>query len=179
MRQGGDAAASRSPGIETLTRAGLGRRWCALVYEGFLLSALILVAGFALLPIVGPPHAGLSYSARELYLLPPASSAFLFLAYTLVAGGYCIGLWSNGRRTLAMKTWGLGLVSAAGRPVDVRQATRRYLAAWIGPAAGLTGYFLFGGWGLTAGLLNYYWGWLDPDGQFLHDRIAGTRLTRT
>lgn len=173
------ASPGSSATLKALQRAGLGRRWCALIYESLLLSALLLVAGFALLPIVGPSHSGPSYSAQELYLPPPTSSAFLFLAYIVVAGGYCIVLWTNGRRTLAMKTWRLGLATKDGRLVDVRHATKRYLSAWIGPAAGLAGYYLLGGWGLSAGLLNYYWGWLDPDGQFLHDRIAGTCIIRT
>jgi uncharacterized RDD family membrane protein YckC len=170
------ASGSGAPGAPL--SAGLGRRWCALAYEVFLLFALLLVASFAILPIIGPPHRGTAYSARELYLLPSTSSAFLFLFYVVFAGIYCIGFWSSGRRTLAMKTWGLGLATAAGRTVDIRHATKRYLAAWIGPLAGIAGYALFGSWGLIAGLLNYCWGWLDSDGRFLHDRIAGTRLIK-
>jgi uncharacterized RDD family membrane protein YckC len=170
--------ASAATAAKPLPPAGLGRRWCALVYEGFLLFALFLVAGFAVLPIIGPTHAGIAYSAQQLYVLPSSSSAFLFFFYVVVAGIYCIGFWSNGRRTLAMKTWGLALVTADGRPVDIRFATKRYLAAWIGPAAGLAGFVLLGSWGLAVGLFNYYWAWLDSDQRFLHDRIAGTRITR-
>ena len=158
--------------------AGLSRRWSALVYEGFLLFALLLVAGFAALPLIGPGHSGTTYSAHELYVLRASSSAFLFVLYVVVAGVYCVGFWSDGRQTLAMKTWGLALVTGDGREVDVRRATIRYFAAWIGPIAGLGGFALLGAWGMAAGLLNYYWGWLDPDHQFLHDRIAGTRIIR-
>ncbi|MFS8087373.1 MAG: RDD family protein, partial [Acidobacteriota bacterium] len=142
------------------------------------LSALLLAAGFAILPIIGPQQTGTGHSAQQLYVLPATSSAFLFFFYVMVAGIYCIGFWSNGRRTLAMKTWGLGFTTVDGRVVDIRGATIRYFAAWIGPAAGIVGFYLFGGWGVAAGLLNYYWGWLDRDGQFLHDRIAGTRIIR-
>ena len=178
MTPAGAGAAIDTTAAEAPLPAGLGRRWCALVYEGFLLFALLLVAGFAALPIIGPTHAGTAFSARQLYVLPSTSSAFLFFFYVVVAGIYCIGFWSNGRRTLALKTWGLALTTADGRPVDIRHATKRYLAAWIGPAAGLAGFFLLGSWGWAAGLLNYYWGWLDSDGRFLHDRIAGTRIIR-
>jgi uncharacterized RDD family membrane protein YckC len=163
---------------EIVPSAGLGRRWCALVYEGFLLAAVLLIAGFAALPLIGPVNTGTAYSARQLYVLPWSSSAFLSLFYVAVAGVYCIFFWSNGRRTLAMKTWGLALATGDGRQVDVRHATKRYLGAWIGPAAGLAGFVLFGSWGLWAGLLNYYCAWIDRDRQFLHDRIAGTRIVR-
>lgn len=178
MTPAGAGPATSSRAAEACLPAGLIRRWCALGYEGFLVSALLLVAGFAVLPIIGPPHTGAAYSAQQLYLLPPSSSAFLFFFYVVVAGIYCIGLWSNGRRTLAMKTWGLSLATVDGQPVDIRHATKRYLATLIGPAAGLAGFALLGSLGLAAVLLNYYWGWLDSDRRFLHDRIAGTRIIR-
>ncbi|MBK9609231.1 MAG: RDD family protein, partial [Betaproteobacteria bacterium] len=69
-----------------------------------------------------------------------------------------------------------GLAASGGGPLDVRQATRRYLAAWIGPAAGFAAYGAIGVWGLVVLPLNYYWGWLDRERQFLHDRLAGTRV---
>lgn len=178
MTGAGAGPADNPAGVRIKVSAGLPRRWCALVYESLLLFALLLVAGFAALPVIGPPHTGTAYSARQLYLLPASSSAFLFCLYVVVAGVYCVGFWSNGRRTLAMKTWGLALATLDGNHQDVRRATIRYFAGWIGPAAGLAGFALFGSWGLAAGLLNYYWGWLDADRQFLHDRIAGTRIIR-
>ena len=172
-------APGAGPGAADAERsAGLTRRWCALVYEAFLLFALLLVAGFAILPIIGPPRSGTDHAAQQLYLLPATSSAFLFFFYFAVAGIYCVGFWSNGRRTLAMKTWGLALVKADCGPVDVRSATKRYFAAWLGPAAGIAGYYHFGALGLAAGLVNYGWVWLDSDKRFLHDRLAGTRIIR-
>ena len=32
--------------------------------------------------------------------------------------------------------------------------------------------------GLAAGVLGIAWALIDPDRQFLHDRLAGTRLVR-
>ena len=158
--------------------AGLVRRLGALVYEGLLLFALLLVAGFAILPVVGPRTVQGSHAASDLYVLPTASGAFLFLYYFVVAGVYCITLWSGGRRTLAMKTWGLGLSARDGSPPGRRQATGRYFAAWIGPALGLACYMAVGRWGLFAGLLGYAWALVDRDRQFLQDRLAGTRIVR-
>jgi uncharacterized RDD family membrane protein YckC len=148
------------------------------VYEALLLTALLLVAGFAVLPLISPRVAVATHAAAELYVLPPASGAFLFLYYFVVAGVYCISFWTRGRRTLAMKTWGLALVDHDGAQVSSRRAIRRYFAAWIGPMLGLGAYLLAGRWGLVAGLAGLAWALADPDHQFLHDRLAGTRLVR-
>jgi uncharacterized RDD family membrane protein YckC len=63
-----------------------------------------------------------------------------------------------------MKTWELRLVSADGGPISVQRATLRYLLACL--SVGLAG----------AGLA---WAAFDRDGQFLHDRLAGTRIVRS
>jgi uncharacterized RDD family membrane protein YckC len=167
------------PAAVRATAATLPRRWAALFYEALLLGALLLVAGFAVLPLVDPGLRGVSRTAADLYLLEPGSRALLLLYYVAVSGAYCIGFWSNGRRTLPMKTWGLALVLRDGGTLDIGRATRRFAAGWIGPAAGLAGYAAFGRWGLALGLVNHAWAWIDRDKQFLHDRLAGTRIIRS
>ena len=167
-----------APTLGSTAEAGLLRRWCALAYEALLLAALLLVAGFAVLPLVGMPGTGQPRAATDLYVLPAGSRAFLFVFYVAVAGIYFTRFWTKGRRTLPMKTWGLGLLGPSESPLGSRVAIIRYFAGWIGPLTGLAGYALWGRWGLLAGLLNYYWAWLDPDRRFLHDRIAGTRIVR-
>ena len=157
--------------------ASLLRRWGALIYEALLVAAVLLIAGFAILPLLGPPPAG-AHTADRLYLLTLPSRAFLFLYYVAVLGLYCIGFWTAGRRTLAMKTWGLAIRTAAGDPLVPRDAVKRYFAAWIGPAAGLGMYAWLGRWGLIAGLINYVWAWFDSRSLFLHDRLAGTKIIR-
>ena len=79
-----------------------------------------------------------------------------------VVGAYFVGFWTRGGQTLAMKTWRIRLEAAAGGPVDTARAVRRYLFALVGAAA------------LGFGFL---WALLDREGQFLHDRLAGTRLS--
>ena len=94
---------------------------------------------------------------------------------------YFVWSWTGGRRTLPMKTWHLRVTTANGTPLTGKTALLRYLAAWIGPALALIGYailrdFSHGGWALWLLAFNFLWAWGDPDRQFLHDRIAGTRL---
>ena len=70
---------------------------------------------------------------------------------------------------------------APGALVAPRLALLRYLAAWIGPALAVAAYAALAryGWGAHAAwlvALNFLWALVDPDRQFLHDRIAGTRI---
>lgn len=128
--------------------AGLLRRLASFAYEALLLGALLLIAGYL---VVGFGRDGVAGAWRPFY------QAY----YLAVAGGYFCWFWSRGRRTLAMKTWRLHLVTAAGQPLSPMRALGRFLLATLGLSA-------FG-----VGLL---WAIFDPDRLFLHDRLAGTRL---
>jgi uncharacterized RDD family membrane protein YckC len=80
-----------------------------------------------------------------------------------------------------MKTWHMALVTRAGTPVPRRTALVRYAAWWIGPALGLAAYVLLRPYGLGALalpllVLNYLAAFVDANRQFLHDRVAGTRV---
>lgn len=78
--------------------------------------------------------------------------------------GYFVWCWLNGGQTLPMKTWKLQLVATDGTAVRPLQAVLRYLAAW--PCISLLG-------------IGIFWALVDRDRQFLHDRLAGTRIIRT
>jgi uncharacterized RDD family membrane protein YckC len=158
-------------------RASLARRLASLAYETLLASALILVAAFALAPLITPRVAGTS----ELRIPGLAERVVLFCALFALAALYFVTSWSSGRRTLAMKTWRLRLVDRDGHPIDRKHALARYLAAWIGPAMALAGYAALHAYALAAHAawlvaLNFLWALVDPDRQFLHDRIVGTRI---
>jgi uncharacterized RDD family membrane protein YckC len=157
--------------------ATLTRRIGALTYEALLVIAMAFGLGFALLPIVSP----VGSASREL-VVPPLLGRTI-MACALVGGGalYFGWCWSRGRRTLPQKTWRLRLVGADGGPVSWRRALLRYAAAWIGPAMALAGYAALHTTGhahnaLAFMLVNYGWALVDRDRQFLHDRIAGTRV---
>lgn len=94
--------------------------------------------------------------------LRPVEHTGLFRVYLLaVCGVYLVWFWRHGGQTLAMKTWRIRLVDASGGPVGLGQAWLRYACAVGGLAA-------FG--------LGFIWAVWDRDQQFLHDRLAGTRL---
>lgn len=158
-----------------LEPASFARRIGALLYEALLLVAMAFFAGFLFLPVVSPWGAG----HRTLTVPPVLARTMMFCAMAGGAAAYYAWCWSGSRRTLPQKTWRLRLVNRRGGPPSRRQALVRYAAAWIGPALALAGYALLhasgnAGNALAFAALNYCWAIIDPDRQFLHDRIAGT-----
>jgi len=129
-------------------RAGLGRRLLAMLYDALLVFAVAFFAGLTFYAIGGGAQAGLRRHAFQ---------AWLFI----VLGCYFVLCWRRGGGTLAMHTWRLRLVRRDGARVGLAQAWLRYMLAW--PSLLLLG----------AGVL---WALLDRDRQFLHDRLARTRI---
>jgi uncharacterized RDD family membrane protein YckC len=161
-------------------QAGLARRLAASLYEILLLGALAVAVGLILLPFLGPDAAKASGA-----VVPPrpTARAVSFACLFAVFGGYCIWLWSGGRRSLPMRTWGLALLTSAGAAASPGRAALRYLGGWIGPACAIAAYLALRPYGhrrWAAALLavNYAWAFVDRDRRFLHDRLVGTRLVR-
>jgi uncharacterized RDD family membrane protein YckC len=127
---------------------GIARRLACAVYELLLLAALVLVATFPFLALTGDASYGPKRHLLQAYVL-------------VVAGVYLVAFWTRGGQTLAMKTWGIRLVARDGEPIAIARATLRYVLAIAG---------------LAAAGLGFLWAFWDRDGQFLHDRLAGTRL---
>ena len=149
-------------------------------YEALLLGALLFIANFLLLPIVSP-----AYRAGVPALIVPdsATRALLFCALFAVAAAYFVWSWTGGRRTLPMKTWQMRLVDSRGAPLTYKTAFVRFLGGWIGPGLALLIYASLRPEGLGAVAfamlpLNYVAALFDPQKQFLHDRLAGTRIVQ-
>jgi uncharacterized RDD family membrane protein YckC len=171
---------ARLPAAGVKERAGVVRRLAASLYESVLLAALALVVGFALLPVLSGAPA-LPADEPALPLLTPAAQAISFGCLFAFLGAYCVWGWSGGRRTLPMKTWRLAMEATAGAPVSLSRAALRYAAWWIGPALAIGAYVGLrplghGRWALALLAVNYAWLLVNADRQFLHDRVAGTRM---
>lgn len=130
---------------------GIGRRLASMLYESLVVFSILLV-GF-LFPQIVLNGFGFAMGAR-----------LLWLHMVIVLMAYFVWCWLHGGQTLPMKTWKLRIANADGTPPRVAQAVLRYLAAW--PSL-----LLFG--------LGILWALIDKDKQFLHDRIAGTRIVST
>lgn len=122
-----------------------------MLYESFLIFAVLMAAGFVYIPIFGNANGPLEKASFQLYLLG------VLMIYFLV-------FWTRGGQTLAMKTWRIRLTNLSGANISLPQGILRFFLAII--SLGLLG----------AGFL---WMFFDPQKQFLHDRLAKTRLIST
>lgn len=133
-----------------ISAPGFWRRLVSMIYESLLLTAVLFIASFVFHLIFRDISSLFFRPAFQLYLL-------------LVAGTYFIWFWTHGGQTLPMQTWKFRVISVDGKRLTLKQAVARYLFAVIG-------IFFFG-----CGVL---WALFDRDRQFLHDRLAGTRIVK-
>ena len=131
----------------TFTRAGLARRLLALSYEGVLLFAIVFFAAYLFIAVSGQTPTGVWRGVFFVYLLS-------------VSGAYLIYCWVRAGQTLAQKTWGIKVTAADGSLLGWRLAVLRYLLAVVSVGSGI----------------GIVWALFDRDGQFLHDRLCGSRI---
>ncbi len=156
--------------LSDLPRAPVKNRLFGMVYEGMLLFGVLFLSGWLFSTLLQQRHA---------LALRHAQQAWQFL----VLGAYFMWFWTHGGQTLAMKTWRVRVVTASGAPLSWARALLRYLLAWLWFLPGLALAYLIGAGGwlllLLPALNMALWAstaWFDRDRQFLHDRLAGTRL---
>jgi uncharacterized RDD family membrane protein YckC len=133
-----------------LTLAPLYRCLLSACYEALLLAALLWCAG-------------LVFSLVEASLNVDHVRPLFQIYLACVGGFYFIWQWTRGGQTLPMKTWRLRLVARDGAGLRTSQACARYVFA-------LAGLLLLGA--------GFAWALVDRERQFLHDRLAGTRIVR-
>jgi uncharacterized RDD family membrane protein YckC len=124
------------------------RRLASMLYESLLLLAVVFLAGFPFASLATDNAGSLARAAFQFYLL-------------LVMASYFCWFWTHGGQTLAMKTWRLRVLGKTGLSLTLPEALLRFVLAIPCVLLGV-------------GIL---WALFDPDRQFLHDRLAGTRLT--
>lgn len=149
----------------------LGRRLLCWAYEFCLLFGITFVSGYLFLSLAQ-------------WRWPIAGTRLaVFQAYEFaVIGIYFVYFWRHGGQTLAMKTWRIRLVAANGEKPSLAVACARYLLLWWGLLPGaivqavtqrpMAAALTFAG----CVAVSVLWVLVDPQRQFLHDRILGTRL---
>lgn len=160
------AAAWRAP--------SLLRRMTCFVYESTLLF------GVALIPAV----VGTLFFAQTGQRHPLQSETALRAFALVVYGVYFIGFWSARGQTLAMQTWRIRVVDAAGQGLSQGRALARYIAccvAWFAPATLLAWWLGLSPWqslgAVALGIVGYaLLTLLAPGRQFWHDIACRTRL---
>ena len=134
--------------IPALPLASFGRRLLSLCYELLLLAAILFIAGWIFLAVQNLMPQPVAHLLLQLYLLT-------------VCGGYFVYCWTHGGQTLPMKTWRLKVVMRDGTALSSSRAALRYVLALLSV--------------ICAGI-GFLWPLIDPQRQYLHDRIAGTRI---
>ncbi|HQU98776.1 MAG TPA: RDD family protein [Nitrosomonas sp.] len=138
---------------DSVTSSGIPKLWqrlLCLLYDFLLLFAVIFMASLVFVPLFS--------SIDPLYFKP----FYQFYLLTIM-GVYFIWFWTHGGQTLAMQTWKLRIVDSKGQSITKKQAITRYLLALV-----LYPFFF----------ITLIWMFFDRDRQFLHDRIAGTRIIK-
>jgi uncharacterized RDD family membrane protein YckC len=130
--------------------AGLLPRFASLAYEAILLTPVLFIAAYLFL--------ALTQAART-----PALHALFQVWLLCVLAAYFAYCWRRGGQTLAMKTWRVRVARRDGAPLSTREAVSRFALAVLSLS-------LFGA--------GFWWGFIDREHQFLHDRLVGTRLYR-
>ncbi len=165
MTPAGENAAAAPPSLR--------RRLAAFVYEGVLLFGVLMVAGLVY---------GLLTQQRHALAGMHGLQAFVFMVLGLYFGWF----WSHGGQTVAMKTWHIRVLTKDGRPVPAARAVLRYLWSWLWFVPALAWSWASGvrsggmvALALTLGVLVYAASSrLNPQRQFWHDLLSGTRLVQ-
>jgi len=111
---------------------------------------------------------GVAFVSTALFLLASGGASGLegwrHLALQVYLGavfaGYFLWCWLRGGQTLAMKAWHIRLVAPGRESVPPGKALLRFVLAVL----------------LVPSGIGIVWALFDRERQFLHDRLAGTRL---
>jgi len=141
-----------------------------MIYEGMLLFGVLFISAWLFSTLL---------QQRNALYLRGGLQIWLFF----VLGLYFIWFWTHGGQTLPMKTWRMRVVDINGAQLTPWHALIRFLLCWLWFVPGLATAWLLEAKGWMLALLptvNFLiWAstaLFDKDGQFLHDRLAGTRL---
>jgi uncharacterized RDD family membrane protein YckC len=135
--------------------AGFGRRAAALVYDGFLLAALLMV-------VTG----GALFFTHGAAIVPATAGGWTYVyraGLVLVIAAYYMVNWLRSGQTLGMRAWRLRAQSDSGTPMNLKAAALRAI---------------FGALAWAPAALGVLWLYLDPDRLALHDRLSKTRVVR-
>ena len=137
-----------------LPRAGVLRRFGAMLYDFLLAAALLMFVTALLLPFTG----GEAITAERHGVLIETAYRLGLLAILVAFFGW---FWTRRGQTVGMLAWRLKLQRIGGGTLTWPDALKRFaaaLASWL-PCA-----------------LGYFWIWIDRDRLAWHDRWTNTEV---
>jgi len=140
------------------------RRLMCVAYECVLLFGVLFFFGYA-------------FSSIVQFKGEPGPMLWAFRGFVvLVLAAYFGWSWSEGRRTLPMKTMSVTLQTRDGRPVSLARALARFVVAGAMLVAAVgAGATVHPALGLLV-FLPFAWTLADRDRRALYDLVCGTRL---
>lgn len=132
-----------------MKNTSLMRRIAAMLYDGLLVVALLIMAT---LPFI---------AVRGVKPVETGENHFYQLMLILVIYVFFVAFWTRSGRTLGMQSWRLQLEKFDGGGVSIGTATIRFFAALIS-------------WAPVG--LGFLWQLWDKDNLTWHDRISKTRI---
>ncbi len=131
-----------------ITTATFLRRLGAMLYDGLLLSALLMVAALPVVLIAG---------ANSEFFKSPAYTLYLYVISFLFFGWF----WTHGGQTLGMRSWKLQVTCDDGFTLGWDNALIRFLGATLSLC-------VFG--------IGFFWILLDSEKLAWHDRLSRTHV---
>lgn len=165
-------------------RPAVFRQFASLTYEALAVAAILLAGTLVFVGAVA------AISAVAGIPTPPASAALervLLQGFLLLLlGAYFVPCWTRGGQTLAMKAWKLRLVRPDGGALTRGAAIIRFAIAGLLLGAGATAAIwlwrhpgsVYGWAAAVPATIDLAWIAFDRERQFLHDRLARTRVVR-
>jgi uncharacterized RDD family membrane protein YckC len=140
------------------------RRFMCIAYEGVLLFGVLFFFGYG-------------FSALAQFKGEPGLVRWIFQGFVfLVLAVYFTWSWSEGRQTLPMKTMGVRLVTAEGKPLEIGHALLRFICVLTGWVISLAaGRALHPALFMIA-IVPVAWTLVDAQKRALHDVVCKTRL---
>lgn len=132
-----------------MKNTSLMRRIAAMLYDGLLVAALLIMAT---LPFI---------AVRGVKPVETGENHFYQFMLILVIYVFFVAFWTRSGRTLGMQSWRLQLEKFDGGGVGIGTATIRFFAALIS-------------WAPVG--LGFLWQLWDKDNLTWHDRISKTRI---
>ncbi len=149
--------------ISELPNAGVWRRFAAMVYDAFLIFALLFIASLIPTLLLNIENLGSSPETNTVvHELNTPLGGWLYRIYLLaVVAGFYIAFWRKNGQTLGMQAWKLKLINTQGLSPGYRECLIRL-------ATGLLSLCALG--------LGYWWIWIDKENRSWHDIASATRV---
>ena len=141
--------------------AGLTRRIAAMVYDLFLLAAIVMAYALTVITPLRFAFYGMPSSDSSWVGFPLMVNIALMTGLAFILCGYFFICWRKQGQSMGMKAWRLKLQQSSGELASVSQCWQRSLLAPVSLA-------FFG--------LGYLWCLIAPNRGCVHDRLTGTQV---